>query len=119
MHTIREVKDHFEAGHESVTLSKAEWTSIYEIMQTYAANHNQMRKAEKEAERIKRIARPVWRACGRVQRQMRALLDGSRDDEPRVALPRLAAWERSLRLAMVIDRKDSVAVGTAYPPGER
>ena len=99
MHTIKEVNDHFATGAESVTLTRAEWASIQEISRGYSANHLQMSRAKAEAERVKRIARPLWRACKVVARQMRACgCSASRS--------RIVDWEMRLRHATIVEWRD-------------
>lgn len=115
MHTIHEINEHFAAGHETVTLTAAEWQSIREVVRTYSATGYQRKAAERETERVKRIARPVWRACRIVAEQIRR----ARQRTSRVSDERLADWERRLRLAMEIDRKDSVPLNIPFPHVER
>jgi hypothetical protein len=81
MHTIGEIIAHFAGGAESVTLSRAEWTSIIEIVRQYSATRSQLRLAENEAARVKRIARPLWQACKKVGFQNACMR------VPRVAVP--------------------------------
>ena len=102
---ISSVNKHFEAGAETVTLSKAEWTAILEITRSYAATGGQLRKAERETERVKRIARPLWQACRRVSRQIRRSAGSP-------SLHDLQAWEITLRHALDVDWHD-------LPPEQR
>lgn len=113
MHTIHEINEHFAAGNETVTLTAAEWQSIRDVVRTYAATGSQLHAAQRETERVKRIARPVWRACHIIAEQIR------RARSSRVTDDQLADWERRLRLAMEIDRKDSVPLDAPYPPEKR
>jgi hypothetical protein len=46
-----------------VTLTRAEWGAIQEISKGYFANGLEVSRAQREMERLKRISRPVWRAC--------------------------------------------------------
>jgi hypothetical protein len=103
MHTLAEIKAHFAAGAESVTLTRAEWESICEVMRSYCATGSERRKAEQEAERVKRIAQPVWRASKTVITQMqRAIAHGSLA----IRTDRVADWEMRLRHAMTVDWHD-------------
>lgn len=107
MHTIGEVRAHFDGGAETVTLTRAEWESICAVMSTYCATCKQRREAEHEAERVKRIARPVWRACARTSRHMRWAIASS----PHAVSTRLVIeWEMRLRHAMAVRWQD-------LPPG--
>lgn len=115
MHTIHEINQHFAAGNATVTLTAAEWQSIREVVRTYSATGSQLQVAQRETERVKRIARPVWRACRIVAEQIRR----SRQRTSRVSDDLLADWERRLRLAMEIDRKDSVPFNVPFPPASR
>jgi hypothetical protein len=53
--------------------------------------------------------------CSVVATQIRR----ARQRSPRVSDEQLADWERRLRLALEIDRKDSVPVDVPYPSVER
>jgi hypothetical protein len=105
MHTIKEVEDHFAGGAESVTLTRAEWLSIQEISRGYFANGIEVSHARAEAERVKRIARQLWRACKIVSRQMRACACSA-------SRPRVMDWEMRLRHATTVDWRD-------LPPEQR
>jgi hypothetical protein len=99
MHTIAEVKDHFAAGAESATLTRAEWQSIIDVVDSYCATGLEASRAKAEAERVKRIARPLWRACKSVARQIRGC-GGS------PSLWHLREWEMRLRHATEVDWRD-------------
>ena len=105
MHTIKEVEDHFAGSAESVTLTRAEWLSIQEISRGYFANGIEVSRASAEAERVKRIARPLWRACKIVSRQMRACACSA-------SRARVMDWEMRLRHATKVDWRD-------LPPEQR
>ena len=105
MHTINEVEDLFAGGAESVTLTRAEWSSIQEISRGYFANGIEVSRAKAETERVKRIARPLWWACKIVARQMRACSCSA----PR---SRVVDWEMRLRRAMTVEWRD-------LPPEQR
>lgn len=49
MHTIGEVIAHFAAGAELVTLKRAEWGAIIEIVRQYSATENQRSAASRGA----------------------------------------------------------------------
>ena len=105
--TIAEVDKLFAAGAESVTLTCAEWSSIQEIAKTYAANGLEVSRAQREVERVKRISRPVWRACKSVAAQMRRAMEGRHLAKPPVvALSRVQDWEMRLRHSMDVSWSD-------------
>ena len=81
--TIAEVDKHFVAGGGAVTLTRAEWEGIQEISKGYFANGIEIRQAKREMERVKRISRPVWRACKIVSSQMRRATESSARAHPR------------------------------------
>ena len=112
MHTIKEVEAHFATGVESITLTHAEWNSIQEIQRQYSTNQNQVRKAEREVERVKRIARPMWRACKSVAR-------GIRNCAGSPSLWHLREWEMTLRHATTVDWRDLPPEKRGQPPNYR
>jgi len=59
------------------------------VVRSCSATGGQLRVAEREAERVKRIARPVWRACRTVAEQIR----NARQQSSRVSEERLTDWE--------------------------
>lgn len=97
--TIAEVDKLFADGAETVTLTRAEWESMQTISKGYSANHLEVSRAQREVERIKRISKPVWRACKVVAAQMRdemsyAYWSGQ------VPAARIFDWEMRLRHSM-------------------
>ena len=105
MHTIKEVDDYFASGAETVTLTRAEWSSIQEVSRGYFANGIEVSRAKAEAERVKRIARPLWRACKLVSRQTRACACSA-------SRSRVMDWEMRLRHATTVEWRD-------LPPEQR
>jgi hypothetical protein len=99
MQSIREIEAHFAGGAESVTLTRKEWEGIQEIDIGYFATGCQLGAAEREIERVKRIARPLWRACKRVALQMRGCACMASQYQVR-------DWELRLRLATEVDWHD-------------
>jgi len=112
MHTIKEVENHFAAGAESVTLQKKEWNAIMEICRGYFATGTQLRKTEREIERIKRIAKALWWACKIISSQMRAC--GCSASQYKIS-----DWEIRLRLAMQVDWRDLPPDKRGPPPKYR
>jgi hypothetical protein len=99
--TIAEVNKLFAAGAESVTLTHADWNAIQEVSKGYFANGLEVGRAQREAERIKRISRPVWRACKVVAARMRSAMEGRHMAKPPViALVWVRDWEMRLRHSM-------------------
>jgi hypothetical protein len=101
--TIAEVDRLFAAGAESVALTRAEWEAIQAVSQGYAANGLEVRRAQRESDRVKRISRPVWRASAIVAAEMRRALEGSYRASQHVALQRVREWEMRLRHSMDVD----------------
>ena len=106
MPSAAEIERHFAAGAESITLTRAEWEAFYTHQREYAATGLELRKAQAETERLKRIARPLWRAVAKVRRGMAGALE--RRPGRAEAIPRssVEAWERMLRYAQELDWKD-------------
>jgi len=99
--TIAEVHKLFAADAESVTLTRAEWEAIQDVSKGYFANGIEVSRAQREMERVKRISRPVWRACKAVAAQMRSGMEGRHMAKPPViALVRVRDWEMRLRHSM-------------------
>ncbi|HEY6940623.1 hypothetical protein [Dokdonella sp.] len=107
MHTIADIKAHFAAGAETVTLTKAEWDAVCDVVRAYCATGKERSAAVREAERVKRVARPVWRACAQVSERMRRALSRA---PLAVRADLVADWEMRLRHAMTVDWQD-------LPPG--
>ena len=103
MHTLAEIKAHFTTGAASVTLTKEEWEAICETLRSYAATGNERRRAMEETERVKRIARPLWRACKQVADRMRRALERG---PMAIRADLVADWERHLRNAQEVDWHD-------------
>jgi hypothetical protein len=99
MQTIGEVIAHFAGGAESVTLTKAEWDSIVEVVRQYSATALHRSAAERETARVKRIAKPLWRACKQVAHQMRECACAATHYQVR-------GWERQLRNATEVKWQD-------------
>ena len=105
--TIAEVDKLFAAGAESVTLTRDDWNAIQEVSKGYFANGLEVSTAKREMERVKRISRPVWRACKIVAAQMRSAMEGRHMAEPPViALTRVRDWEIRLRHSMDVSWQD-------------
>lgn len=106
MPSAAEIECHFATGAESITLTRAEWEAFYAQQCEYAATGLELRKAQTETERLKRIARPLWRAVAKVRRGMAGALE--RRPGRAEAIPRssVEAWERMLRYAQELDWKD-------------
>jgi hypothetical protein len=105
--TIAAVNALFADGAESVTLTRDDWRAILEVVHTYAATGNESRKARREAERVKRVSRPVWRACISVAASMRKAMKGKHlANPPVVALARVETWEMRLRHSMDVSWQD-------------
>lgn len=104
--TIAEVGKLFAAGAESVTLTHAEWDAIQEISKGYFANGLEASNAKDEMERVKRIARPLWRACKTVSRHMQSAMSGKQDKVVMVSYSRMQDWEMRLRHSMDVSWSD-------------
>ena len=105
--TISEVDKLFATGEESVTLTRAEWEAIQEVSKGYFANGREVGRAQRESERVKRISRPVWRACKIVAMRMRSAMVGRHMAKPPViALVRVRNWEMRLRHSMDVSWQD-------------
>ena len=105
--TIAEVDKLFAAGAESVTLTRDDWNAIQEVSKGYFANGLEVGRAQRETERVKRISRPVWRACKIVAAQMRSAMEGRHVAKPPViALVRVRGWEMRLRHSMDVSWQD-------------
>jgi hypothetical protein len=103
--TIAEVDKLFAAGADAVALTRAEWDSIQEISKGYSANHLEVSRAQREVERIKRISKPVWRACKVVAAQMRQEMSYAYRSG-QVPAGRLFDWEMRLRHSMDVSWSD-------------
>jgi hypothetical protein len=105
--TIAEVDKLFAAGADSVTLTRAEWEAICAISDQYSANGLEVSRAKREMERVKRVSRPVWRACKIVAAQMRRSMEGRHlANPPVVAITRVRDWEMWLRHSMDVSWED-------------
>jgi hypothetical protein len=105
--TIAEVEKLFMAGAEDVTLTHAEWEAIQEVTKGYCANGLEVFRARREMERVKRISRPVWRACQIVASQMRRSMEGRHvANLPVIAMARVEDWEMRLRHSMDVSWAD-------------
>ena len=97
--TSVQVEQHFAAGAESVTITRCEWEEIMATHRGYMANMSQVRKAEEETARIRKISLPMWYAWRCVAREIRECQE----------LPtthQLVSWEIDLRLVTEIDWRD-------------
>jgi hypothetical protein len=103
--TIAEVDKLFAEGVESVTLTRAEWEAIQAISKGYSANHLEVSRARREMERVKRISKPVWRACKVVAAQMRDEMSYAYRSG-QVPAGRLFDWEMRLRHSMDVSWSD-------------
>lgn len=63
-------------------------------------------KAQAETERVKRIARPLWRAVARVRRGISQAFDRCHGRAERVPRGDVEDWERILRYAQELDWHD-------------
>lgn len=112
VNTIKEVENHFATGADTVTLSKSEWDDIMEICRTYFATGTQLRKAEREIERVRRIAKPLWWACKIASKQMRNCACSATRYQ-------VMDWEIRLRLATRVDWHDLPPERRGPPPKYR
>ena len=106
MPSAAEIERHFASGAETFTFTRAEWEAFYAQQQTYAATGIELRKAQTETERVKRIARPLWRAVTKVRRSMAGALERHPGRAERVPRGNVEEWERLLRYAQELDWKD-------------
>jgi hypothetical protein len=105
--TIAAVNKLFADGAESVTLTRDDWSAICEVVRTYCATGLEASKARRETERVKRISRPVWRACLSVSAQMRKAMEGRHvANPPVIAMARVEGWEMRLRHSMDVSWQD-------------
>jgi hypothetical protein len=61
---------------------------------------------EREADRVKRISRPVWRACKIVSEQMRHAMSYAASKNAHAALSKVEDWEMRLRHSMDVSWQD-------------
>ena len=106
MPSAAEIERHFASGAETFTFTRAEWEAFYAQQQTYAATGIELRKAQTETERVKRIARPLWRAVAKVRRSMAGALERRPARAEPVPRSSVEAWERMLRYAQELDWRD-------------
>lgn len=106
MPSAAEIERHFASGAETFTFTRAEWEAFYALQQQYSATGLQLGQAQAETERVKRIARPLWRAVARVRREMARALESRADVAARVTPRQVQEWERVLRYAQDVDWKD-------------
>jgi len=90
---------------EVVTLTRAEWEAIHTICKGYSANHLEVSRARREMERVKRISKPVWRACKVVAAQMRNEMSYAYRSG-QVPAGRIFDWEMRLRHSMDVSWSD-------------
>jgi hypothetical protein len=69
--TIAEVNKLFADGANVITLSRAEWYAIQQTVKRYAATGLERSQAQREAERVKHISRPVWRSTLAIKQRSR------------------------------------------------
>ena len=55
---------------EKVTLSKFEFDAIMEVIQPAISTGSEVSELKREIARIRKLARPTWKACERVSNQM-------------------------------------------------
>ena len=106
MPSAAEIERHFAAGAESITLTRAEWEAFYTHQREYAATGLELRKAQAETERVKRIARPLWGAVAKVRGSMANALERRLGRSEAIPRGSVEAWERMLRYAQELDWKD-------------
>jgi hypothetical protein len=103
--TIAEIDKLFAAGAEWVTMTRAEWEAIQEISKGYFANHVEVSQAKREMDRVKRISKPVWRACKVVAAQMRQEMSYAYRSG-QVPAGRIFDWEMRIRHSMDVSWSD-------------
>jgi hypothetical protein len=103
--TIAQINDLFAGGAESVTLTRGDWEALQEVTKAYCANGLEVGRAQRETERVKRVSRPVWRACKAVAEQMRHALSASAVSGF-VRVQKVQDWEIRLRHSMDVSWQD-------------
>lgn len=106
MPSAADIERHFATGAETITLNREEWRQFYECAQGYAATGRELRQAQAETERVKRIARPLWRAVARVRRCMARAFERCPGRAERIPRCEVEEWERILRHAQDVDWQD-------------
>lgn len=106
MPSAAEIERHFASGAETFTFTRAEWEAFYAHARTYAATGRELRQAQAEVERMKRIARPLWRAIARVRRDMAKAFDRCPGRAERIPRGDVEEWARILRWAQDVDWHD-------------
>lgn len=104
-YTIAEVDKLFAAGAETVALTRAEWGAIQEVQKSYRANGTDVSNAKREVERIRRVSKPVCRACKVVAAQMRNEMSYAYRSG-QVPAGRIFDWEMRLRHSMDVSWSD-------------
>ena len=78
------------------------------VSKAYIANGTDVVGTRREIERVKRISRPVWRACKVVTEQMRAAMSASAVSGF-VRVQKVQDWEMRLRHSMDVSWADLLA----------
>lgn len=106
MPSAAEIERHFASGAETFTFTRAEWEAFYAHQQTYSATKLELMKALDETARMRRIARPLWRAVSNVRRGIARALERHPGRKERVPRPDVQEWALILALAQDLVKGD-------------
>ena len=106
MPSAAEIERYFATGAETFTFTREEWESFYARQETYSATKLELMKAQDETARVKRVARPLWRAVSRVRRGIARALERHPGRNERLPRTDVQEWALILALAQQLDWKD-------------
>lgn len=106
MPSAAEIERHFASGAETFTFTRAEWEAFYAHQRSYGATGLELRRSQAEKERVKRIARPLWRAVAKVRRGIAQSFRRCPGRAERIPRGDVEEWARILRYAQELDWQD-------------
>ena len=109
--TLDQIAERFAQG-DRAELTKDEWNWLAKAWADRSRLQSENHILRTELERVRRIARPLWRAARRVQKEMRGEISAAVVTHRHILPERVGGWSIDLDMVLDIDVRDA-------PPGHR
>jgi len=104
----QEIADRFAAA-ERAELTKAEWEWLAQAWKDRSRIDSENHTLRTELERVRRIARPLWRTAKKVQKEMQNEISAAVVTRRHILPQQVGAWSIDLNIVLDVDISDAPA----------
>lgn len=108
----QQIADRF-ADADRAELTKDEWEWLAQAWTDRDRLHSENHTLRTELERVRRIARPLWRTAKKVQREMEGEISAAVVTRRHILPEQVGAWRIDLNMALDIDIHDAARTSKA------